>query len=244
MKKLFFAISAIVFLSFASTKGIVFHTNKFADVANCLIDHVADGTPTSDVVIVCDIDDTLATNGADAWFYKRIGLYQSEELSFQDAINMTLPHYTDMQYNTPLRLIENNTPSTVKLLQQNGHPVIGLTSRSFFLGPRTAEQLGLIGISLSFNGTKNDIPLEIPESKEHCIYNYGIIFSGNNHKGIALLTFFDRFEVQPALVVFIDDKQKYVDQVETALERNGIECVGIVYSGAKDIPQSACTCTA
>ena len=198
---------------------------------------------TRNVVVVCDIDQTLGTNSADAFFYKKMDELGKKGIYGQSNVHMTYIDYTDYHYQNKFVLVEQNTPSIVRSLQAAGHKFFGLTSRSAHLALITERHLKGIGISFH-SGEEYAVlllehPTDNPENKDFSACRNGIIHVGGNDKGETLMKFFEKMEIEPGFVLFIDDGERHVKSVVSALERKTIPCVGIVYDGAKVHPQTA-----
>ncbi len=218
-----FRLAALLCISAVQLHALIVETDKLADVRNYL---------EKDTLVLFDIDNTLAhpvgTIGADEWFGHMIKEQQAEGKDFMQALNMVLPIYFEVQLQIPLQLIEQNAPHFLSDLQQEGYDIMALTARSLPLVNRTICQLSAIDIDFSHNHIG---PVyAIRQAPYIYMYKRGILFSGDNNKGDALIDFLDFCEIMPSKVVFIDDKLKNLHAVEDAVKKRGIEFVGIRYS--------------
>jgi hypothetical protein len=181
--------------------------------------------------VVCDIDNTLAHPkgriGSDEWFCYLLKHEQEKGKSFTDALNTVLPIYCEVQLHIPLQPVEKKAPCILKELQDNGVYVMALTARTLPLVNRTISQLAAINIDFSYNHLGPQILLR--ELRSPYVYKRGILFSGQNDKGDALVDFLQHIDLVPSRVIFIDDKEKNLHDVSRALEATGIPFYGIRY---------------
>lgn len=195
------------------------------------------------LLIAFDIDNTLAVThkeqyiGNDEWFFhtitkKQLANQHDATYTITHAIDETLPLYYAIQHKVSLYPIEPTTSAVVNDLLKK-HWVIALTSRGEKLIQRTRVQLQEIGID--FNpGVDDALPHDLLDISTPgfppSFYWRGMIFCNGHHKGKTLLAFLSRINKQPTKVIFIDDKLKYLHDVEKALATCGIEFVGLRYN--------------
>lgn len=183
-------------------------------------------------LVICDIDNTLAHPtgriGSDEWFSYMLQYEQAQGLDFSHALQKVLPVYCEVQLHIGLQPTEKNAPQLLKSLQQEGVYLMSLTARSLPLVNRTITQLAEIGIDFSHNHVGPQILLR--ELRAPYVYKRGILFSGQNNKGDALVDFLHQIDLVPSRVVFVDDKLKNLHDVEGALNKRGIPFYGIRYS--------------
>jgi hypothetical protein len=188
------------------------------------------------LLIIFDIDNTIATTptdfGSDQWFYAMKNRLMKTGTSEQDALNIMIPLFIQIQHDTWLVPVEKNTISVINSLQDKGVSVIALTARSLELAHRTLEQLQHMGIFF----TRTD-PYECPITYGNTkpgLYIDGIIFSGNYDKGEMLVHWFKQSNYRPIKVIFIDDKLKNLHSVEKALHDRNYPFIGIRYGYSDD----------
>lgn len=70
------------------------------------------------------------------------------------------------------------------------------------------------------------------------MYKSGVLFSALHSKGITLSTFLNIVDWFPNQVVFIDDILDNVRVVTEAMDKIGINCIGIHYTAAYSIPSA------
>ncbi len=190
---------------------------------------------TEDSLVVFDVDETLLTTkqsvGGDPWFSDSLKIYQEGGFSYEEALAKTLPDYMKLQNMTQVKAVESLTPPLVHKLQNSGVKVIGLTERNLELAYTTLRQLRSIEIDLDRNPVKiKDLNLS---SHFPVKYIEGIVFVQRNHKGEVLFNMVKLSDSPLKKVIFIDDKMKYIKQVEEVCEAHNIEYVGFRY-GAND----------
>lgn len=217
-----FRLAALLCISVIQLHAIIIETDILADIRNYI---------EKDTLVLFDIDNTLAhpvgTIGSDEWFGNMVKMHQSQGKNFIEAINLVLPIYHEVELQIPLQLIEQTTPQPLRDLQQEGYDVMALTARSLPLVNRTISQLADINIDFSHNHIGPTYAIR--QAPHIYMYKRGILFSGDNNKGEALIDFLDSCEIAPIKVVFIDDKMKNLHAVEAAVEARGIKFVGIRY---------------
>lgn len=185
------------------------------------------------ILVIFDIDDTVATTkeelGSSAWFYRELETQQAQPgVDKQKVFNDIVAFYTHLHNHLPLKAVEKETPDFIAALQYHDIHCIALTARSLLI-ERTFEQLKHIDINFSRNApSQNDLTLsDNPELPAR--YTRGIIFNGDNNKGITLLKYLNAINYIPDHVIYIDDSLKQVQRVHDALEAAGIPCSAFRY---------------
>ena len=186
------------------------------------------------VLIVCDIDNTLAETptdfGGDQWFY---GLFmhrmKTQGISADQAVKELLPVYFEIQKQIGLVPVEKETVSIIKQLQRKV-PLIALTARSEAIIDRTITQLNAIDIDFTrsslFCTESFDGAIDYPYH-----YHQGSIFCGSNNKGKVLFEVLNKYNYRPEVIIMIDDKEKNLKAVEAeAAKHQGVEFIGVRYN--------------
>lgn len=145
-------------------------------------------------------------------------------------------------------LVEPQTPSIITNIRKNTPKLIALTST--LTGPWNnitdpilfrAEQLKSVGIDFSdsfstlqgmiFNNMK-------PYRNHYPEFKQGILAANGAQKGAALIEFLKRTDYKPNAIIFIDDRENNIKDVEKALStaHPTIQFTGILYAGALDFP--------
>ena len=81
-----------------------------------------------------------------------------------------------------------------------------------------------------FGLSKKDIKIYKLKAPRSVSYEFGLMMVAGQHKGVMLRTLMHRAKFTPKLVVFVDDKQKNVDNVDAALTQIGVPVHAIRYS--------------
>lgn len=135
-----------------------------------------------------------------------------------------------VQHFIPVNVVDPATLSVLGQLQESSI-VLALTAREPHEKHYTQKQLHSLGIDLRNNSFSDELALSRPFP---CLYQEGIIYCGENKKSAGLAAFFDATRQLPKKVIFVDDKQEQIDDVENALNQMGIECIAIRFGGADE----------
>lgn len=199
-----------------------------SDTVHSLLNFIPQSTDRNGILIIFDIDNTVAQAehdlASDQWFSYQVEQFVKAGLSHADAATNVLPLYNVLQEHSPLKLTEESIPTLIIQLKQLGIHVIALTSRGFELVNRTIEQLHDIGISFADSSFFEDYSNAQYRGKD------GIIFCHGHAKDIGLLEAFQRSNYFPYVVIYLDDKEKYLFCVGDMLYSNKINFYGIRYS--------------
>lgn len=194
---------------------------RFADLESCA---------TTDALFIVDIDDTLLipvqTLGTDVWFEHQWRQNQAEAIG--DPLDKALALWEAIRHLTKVQIVESGSDQIVAKMQGQGIPIMGLTTQGLALATRTVNQLRSLHFDLS----------RTAPSQEDCyfqngkgvLYRNGILFTSGTDKGAALVRFLDLIGYLPQRVVFINDKQKHLQNVEEALKKRGVLFTGLRYS--------------
>lgn len=183
-----------------------------------------------DTVVLFDLDNTIMetaqTLGSDQWFIYRWHYYENLGHRSSSAFENALAEWTAIQNLTKVRLVEKEIASMIADMQASGQVLMGLTTRGMSMALRTIEQLKTLQVDLSKTAPVQE---EILFNLERgVLFRHGILFTAGTSKGEAFYSFFkDHF---PKRVVFIDDKEKYLRDVEKFCDRMQIPFVGLRYS--------------
>lgn len=209
-----------------------------------------DDATESDLVIF-DVDDVLITN-TDVYLQTE---YQEDLfLAIMNAIAKAktpqeIAHIFDrlsLLYLLPERvLVEKETPLLIKQLQEKGIKTLALTScdtGKFGLVDSIQkwriEHLLSFGIDFSSSyAISEPIWLPISASKKPALYEKGILFSKGYKKSEVLLAFLNKYDLKPARIFFFDDLLENHEDLEEALNKEGIRFIGLHYLGAKTVPR-------
>lgn len=178
-------------------------------------------------VVVFDIDNTILepvqTLGSDQWFEFLVKKYEGQGQDHAKAILSSQQDWNLVQQKTEVRLVETRTAKLIRKLQFRGITVIALTARPDSLSNVTARQLSSLGVHIEqYAGYSN------PE----VVYANGIIFSAGKNKGVILRDFLERLNIQPQRLIFVDDKEKNVSNMDAEFVKTSIVNINYRYSAA------------
>lgn len=197
--------------------------------------HIADVVPFIDeeTWFLVDLDNTMF-EGAQAlghanWFYDELQQRMQKGMSREDAIRDFYPSWIKIQKICRVKPLEDDFVPTLISLQNRGITIMGLTHRQPLVANSTVHQVS--SLDFEFNKTApSRETLTIPANYT-TLYLQGILFvSDYNKKGDVFLPFLSIINQKPRKVVFIDDKRKNVEELEEALNKIGIEYIGIYYT--------------
>ena len=191
-------------------------------------------------LVVLDIDDTLMVPaqmlGGDCWFRYTLKRYLESGFEFEEALSEILPIYVEIQNKLEVLPVEANTASVVHRLQEKADRVIGLTTRSNILLYRTIEQLNSLGIHLNKTAL---FDLKSGLATDYSLYYIdGILSTEARHKGEALSNLCARYGYFPEKIIFVNDKLKFVLDVEETFINRDVIYYGFRYAGSDEISDS------
>lgn len=182
-------------------------------------------------LFVLDIDDTLLlpkqTLGTDVWFIYQTEQYVKKGFSKIDALERAIDDWEAIRHVTQVQIVEEGTAKIIEELQSS-YPVMGLTTQGCSLASCTIGQLKSLQIDLSKSS-----PCEHEcyfMNTKGVLFRKGVLFTAGTKKGEALLKLFSAIGYHPQRVVFINDKETHLSDVEETLLQNGIEFVGLRYN--------------
>lgn len=184
-----------------------------------------------ETLIILDIDDTLLTPcqmlGTNAWFEYRFKENRLRAKCGDDPLDQTLAYWEGIRHFTQMEIVEEGSDKIIDSLQNQGIPVMGLTTQGLALATRTINQLYSCGIDLSKTSpTREDCYFD---NGHGVLFRKGILFTSGTHKGAALLKYLEIANIRPSRVVFLNDYKSHLLQVEESLEKKGISFIGLRY---------------
>ncbi len=223
MKKLILTLFLIVCSSIAYSQ--IFEIKKFEEIKNHL---------TPDSLILLDIDDTLILPvqmlGSDVWFEHRLQHLLDNGMAKDAALPQAVDEWCFLRLLSDMELIEQNTPQVLLNLQKLKYPIMGLTIQRIQLCDKTPRHLLQNGIALEKTAPYGT-DLYFPEPNR-TFYHKGILFTCGGNKGQALFSFLRRIGYSPKRIVFVDDKENNLRELEKEAEKQNILFVGLRYAGA------------
>jgi len=221
MKKI---LSLILTICTFSLSAEIIDTHNFKEVES-YVDH--------DTLLLLDIDDTLLIPaqmlGCDEWFKHRLEIHLKNNLSVAKALDATIAQWEAIRNLTEMEIVETGTEDIINAMQDKGYKIMGLTTQGIGLSHRTIEHLRENKIIL-----ERSAPFKSPfyfEYEDHgVLFRKGVLFTNGRNKGISLFTLLDNFNFKAKKIVFINDKDTHLKEIEKEAEKRGIEFIGLRYS--------------
>ena len=188
-----------------------------------------------DTIVISDIDNTLIESeqhlGSSQWAdYLAIQFFQSGKAD-QDVDQLIVNFGCRIHPFIKMRCVDSETPVLIRQLHEKKIPLFGLTARHPEEADHTHRQLALAQIRMS----ESDYRMSFTGEQSDMAFDRGILFCTSHHKKSAgLKSFFDKSELRPKKVIFIDDKWKHVRDVGEYVEQLGIEYIGLRFSRADE----------
>lgn len=202
--------------------------------------HIADVMPLIDneTWFLVDIDNTLfeaaQALGHANWFYDEMQKKMRQGMTREEALRACYPGWIKTQKVCKVKPLEDNFVASLIDLQNRGVVIMGLTHRWPSVADSTIHQVASLGFDFSKTAPSQEtftVPAGHPT-----LYKQGILFVCDyNKKSDVFLPFLILINQKPKKVVFIDDKRKYVEELEVALEQQGIEYIGIHYTAIEHV---------
>ncbi|MCE2983498.1 MAG: DUF2608 domain-containing protein [Parachlamydia sp.] len=213
-------ISFLLLVYFSLLEARIIETRHIVDV----LPHIVE-----DCWFLVDLDNCLF-EGAQAlghanWFYDELQKRMEAGMARDEAIHDFYPHWIKTQALCKVKPIEEQFVTFLLQLQNKGITIMGLTHRQPLVADSTAKQVDSLGVNFLTTAPSQDA-FALP-TKTPTLYYKGILFVGDYNKKIDLFEkFLSKIGKKPRKIVFIDDKRKNVEELET-LTLQGIEYTGI-----------------
>lgn len=188
-----------------------------------------------DTLLLLDIDDTLLSPcqmlGGDQWFRHRLEKHLEEHMNFTKALELAVAEWVAVRHMTQMELVEEGINTSLKRLQKRGFFVMGLTAQGCALSHRTVEHLRHHDIDLSI-ASPLTTPYYYEDQDQGILFRKGILFTSGTPKGRALIHLLEHFSWQPKKIVFVDDRESNLVDVEQAALDKTIDFIGLRYGYA------------
>lgn len=187
-------------------------------------------------LVISDIDNTILCSevqlGSIAWGELYVKELEKKGIPPKEAQEVENILWRAIHQQIPIKTVDPDTARIVKKVQEQKIPIMGLTARAPRDAAYSRKQLEQLGIDLSLVQPINTGLQVLGDAA----YEEGILYATTFMKKSTVLLHFLRLnDLQPACVIFIDDKLHHVQDVYAALEQEGIACIGIRFSGADPI---------
>jgi FMN phosphatase YigB (HAD superfamily) len=185
-------------------------------------------------LVVFDLDNTLIEPvgqlGSDQWFYHLCDLGKKRGMSESESIAWAMKRFNEEQKRIAVHSVDPTSPAVLAELHRRGLSYFGLTARDIAAAQQTRQQLTAAGFDLSQGFVFNHGEALSPGLD----YQAGIFYNGETglSKGAALVKILKASGPLPRRVIFVDDKEKHVQTVDSALRELGIEHLCLRFSRA------------
>lgn len=186
-------------------------------------------------LIVFDIDHTLIEPvqaiGSTHWERHLTKKLLEQGFTYHEACIRAFHQWRTIQHLTDVKTIEDAIYEVIDYLKENQVKTLGLTSRDGTLSNLTFDQLKSVNLHEIFtiHNDTSDLSANYP-----CTYYNGTVFCGFNKKDAAFKLFLNHINLSPKKIVFIDDQQSHVEELEDLATLLGIEYVGMKYTASGD----------
>lgn len=183
-------------------------------------------------VVVLDIDNTtLEPNQSlvsDQWYAHTVDQLVKSGLSRDEAIDRAIARVIRVQPKTKVHPVESDTPALIQWVQARGISVYFLTARPLELKEVSLRQLNSVGVYPRGGG------VEFSKGNEVELYNGILLVGPRNNKGLVLAQFFKEKGIKHRQVIFVDDKEGHVKNMEAIFASNGIANLNFRYGAADE----------
>ena len=223
------------------------------------IDKLLQQQSPEDLLVAFDIDMTLTQPDHPAVYYPNLKTHRA---IYIDVMSTLTPTERDRKVTLtvqllPQRLVESETPTLIKKIQETGIQTIAFTAslagplffdRPHSKNPKRIEALRFdclknFNIDFSQSFALEDFILDNIPTHNH---QYPVFFRGilcangeqgkDSTKGDVLIAFLKKMDLQPKKIVLIDDRMPNLESVANALKIHypHIQFLGLEYQGAFD----------
>lgn len=247
-----FTLSLLFVLSSCSNQQSSIQEIDSLEQASTILD-----TAGKSSLVVFDVDDTLiyATDTirqTDFWgqhsaegreFYRKLDEHIKKS-SNPDEVSGAIMSKIFLAEKP--QLVESQTATFIKKLQDRGIKVIALTNwPTRELGSISSmatwrfDKLLQVGINFSASFEPQEIILNNGQTsggKQPMFYK-GILLTDGATKGSILGTFLDVMQYKPDQIIFFDDQAKQIESVKNEAHARGIRYHGFIYKAAEKLPR-------
>lgn len=188
-----------------------------------------------ETIVVFDIDNTLLEAedhlGSVAWGDFIARELESKGISKEEAQEVVSIFWRTVQPHIQVKAVDGEAGQIIHEMQDQKVKVMCLTARMPQELLCTLKQLDAIGVNIQETAPVADSAEMIFNRK--ALYSNGILFATPfNKKSEVFISFLKINKLPYKRVIFVDDKQSHVLDLQEALEREGIDCVAIRFAGA------------
>lgn len=162
------------------------------------------------------------------WFYDELQRYMGKGMSRDEAIAAAYPDWIKTQKVCRVKPLESQFVPTLQMLQNKGITIMAVTHRQPPVADSTVKQIHSLGFDFITTAPSKDSFCIL--AKSPTLYSQGILFVSDYNKKIDIFEkFLKAINQNPKKIVFIDDKRKNVEELES-LSKYGIEYIGVHYT--------------
>jgi hypothetical protein len=181
------------------------------------------------ILVALDIDNTLLAMeqglGSDQWYYWQKSL-EAEQPCSEQLVDDLLQAQGALFFASAMRPVQDNAAEQVRRMQDEGIKVIALTSRGPEYRLATFRELRRNGISLwssAWAPARGYPETFVPEGGTRpALYEDGVFMTAGQDKGVMLKALLDKSgQPYPTLIIVVDDKQEYLNQIMGAFSWSG-----------------------
>lgn len=218
----------LVFLQACLLNAQIVETKKMEQI----LSHIS-----PDTLVIFDLDNTLLEPvqelGSDQYYYSRIQDLVKQGHDTVEARKKALREWSTLQCATHVKLCEPGSDKIVKEIQDKKIMTMGLTTRGLGMSTRTIEQLESLNIDLTKTAPSQEefhfMNANSAKEVHGVLYKSGILFTAGTDKGEALRKFLEKSHTHPKAIVFINDKESHLSEVEKYAEAHKIPFIGLRY---------------
>ncbi|MCA9508872.1 MAG: DUF2608 domain-containing protein [Myxococcales bacterium] len=193
-------------------------------------------------VVVFDIDDTLFNAqghvGTSPWFYGMTKKLQQSGIAKESAQKIMGTIDKKLQAFVPVKMVEHSTLKAIEEWQKQKVMVLALTSRPSHLKEVTLSQFKSLGIKL-WHEDFHCIEQHWKNKQGH--FSDGIIYAASStSKELIFDHFLQNLRVcnsNPEVIAYIDDQDKYVEQIKNSAAKSNSTFIGNIYKRAINFRQ-------
>lgn len=221
-----------------SIQAIDKETSDLADVTADTL-NLIEVTGKKNILVVFDIDNTLMAMeqglGSDQWYDWQKHLNEEDKCNPRN-VGERFAVQGALYFISAMRLTQDDGATQVRAIQEQGVPVIALTSRGMDYQLQTFRELRRNDLSFSYSAIgphggfdESFIPVA---NGRLSLYEDGVFLTAGQHKGQMLYALLEKTGTPlPGVIVMADDKQKNLDAVKETFSALNIPVHAWRYTG-------------
>jgi len=216
-------------------------TSDLADVTADTL-KLIEKTGRQNILVVFDIDNTLLAMeqglGSDQWYDWQKHLSKEDPCNPKN-VGERFAVQGALYFVSAMRLTQADGAAQVRAIQDEGVPVIALTSRGMDYQLQTFRELRRNNLSFNYSAIGPaggfDEPFIPVADGRLSLYEDGVFLTSGQHKGKMLYALLEKTGIPlPTVIVMTDDKQKNLDAVKETFSALNIPVHAWRYTGEDD----------